>query len=160
MDSTHLLLFVLSLSWLVFMASTSLGSLYSGRCSPCGAAGTLGLKWPISCYLASDCTGTPNSRVPGRCSPVAKLPLIHLSPNRGVRKPDLPPGVLGVHPMGSKLTRGPSGPLWKGLPRTAGVSSWPTAYLLPLLHPGMLVMKGDVQDSVPVEMTQPSLSHI
>ena len=103
-DSTHLFLFVLSPELAsihgIYVYDLSQVILL-GRCSPCGAAGTLGLKWPISCYLASDCTGTPNSPGSRKMQSVAKLPLIHLSPNRGVRKPDLPPGVLGFIQWGA-----------------------------------------------------------
>ena len=53
------------------------------------SVGQLGETWPGSAL------GLPIPWIPGRCSPVAKLPLIHLSLNREVRKPYLPQGVLG-----------------------------------------------------------------
>ena len=94
-DSTHLFLFVLSpdlasihgicifrsLYWEDALHVVQLGLLASN--------GQLAVTWPLSAL------GLPTPQVPGRCSPVAKLPLIHLSPNRGDRKPDLPPGLLG-----------------------------------------------------------------
>ena len=95
MDSTHLFLFVLSpelasihgicifrsLYWEDALRVVQLGLLASND--------QLAVTWPLSAL------GLPTPRIPGRCSPVAKLPLIPLSPNRGDRKPDLPPGVLG-----------------------------------------------------------------
>ena len=94
-DLTHLFLFVLSpelasihgicifrsLYWEDVLCVVQLGLLASN--------GQLAVTWPLSAL------GLPTPQVPGRCSPVAKLPLIHLSPNRGDRKPDLPPGLLG-----------------------------------------------------------------
>ena len=91
--------------------------------------GQLAVTWPLSAL------GLPNPWVPGRCSPVAKLPRIHLIPNGGVRKPDIPSEYWGSSHEKQVNLEWPSDPLWKGFPRTAGVTSWPTACLPPLLHP-------------------------
>ena len=100
-DSTHLFLLVLSpelasihgiyvfrsLYWEDALHVVQLGLLASN--------GQLAVIWPLIAL------GLPTPWVPERCSPVAKLPLIHLSPNRGVRKPNLPPGVLGFIQWGA-----------------------------------------------------------
>ena len=100
-DSTHLFLFVLSPELAsihgiyVFRSLYWEDALHVVQLGPLASNGQLAVTWPLIAL------GLPTPRVPGRCSPVAKLPLIHLSPNRGVRKPDLPPGVLGFIQWGA-----------------------------------------------------------
>lgn len=80
-DSTHLLLFVLSPELASIHGIHAFRSLYWEdalhvvQLGPLASNGQLAVTWPLIALGL-------NSRVPGRCSPVAKLPLIHLSPNR------------------------------------------------------------------------------
>ena len=106
-DSTHLFLFVLSPELAsihgIYVYDLSQVILL-GRCSPCGAAGTLGLKWPISCYLASDCTGTPNSLGPRKMQSCGQTSSDTSQPKQRSQEAQSPSRSTGVHPMGSKLT--------------------------------------------------------
>lgn len=59
--------------------------------------GQLGETWPGSAL------GLPIPWIPGRCSPVAKFPLIHLCPNQEGHEARNPRGSTVVHQTRSKL---------------------------------------------------------
>ena len=92
--STHLFLSCPH-SWIVFTAPASLcpsageDALHLAQLGLSSSIGQLGETWPVSAL------GLPIPWIPARCSPLAKLPLRHLSPNQEGQEARNPMGALG-----------------------------------------------------------------
>ena len=132
--STHLFLSCPH-SWILFTAPASLcpsageDALHLAQLGLSSSIGQLGETWPVSAL------GLPIPWIPARCSPLAKLPLRHLSPNQEGQEARNPMGALGPTGREASHFRRTSGHLGKASP---GLWVWPPG-LQPFLFCFMLV---------------------